>query len=297
MDENDTLVTVIVPTYNSCTTVIETLESIKEQSYRNIELIITDDGSKDETVKFCAEWLSLNGRVFTSYQLLKVEKNTGIPANCNRGLKAAHGTWIKFIAGDDTLKKDCIEININYTWANKQIEILQTDADLYLESFKTENYKSTLPTNFKEFFNLYNGIKQYEFLKNIGYAICSPSIFIKKSVLDEANGFDEDYRIMEDLPLWLKLTKKNIRFFYLPISTVNYRSHDKSVARNGKKYIDAKFAESYLLFLTNYFSKEERTLRIKRNIIKYKCMIMLDKIGLNNKSNFSFIIYSIIDKI
>ena len=294
---NNLLVSVLVVTFNSGTTIIETLESIKRQTYKNIELIITDDGSVDNTINLCKQWLDSNGIFFKNQQLITASANTGIPANCNRGLKAANGVWIKLIAGDDTLKDTCIQINMDYVALNNEIEILQTEADLYIETFVKTNFRNTLPVDFKEFFELSNGEMQYKFLKNVGYAFCSPSIFIKKSTVEKAGGFDERYRFMEDLPLWLKLTKMNIKFFYLPISTVNYRSHDKSVARNGKKYTDTLYAKNYLFFLKSYFPKKERSLRIKRNIIKYNFHIILNKMGLNNSSKFSYLIYALINRI
>ena len=294
---NNLLVSVLVVTFNSGTTIIETLESIKRQTYKNIELIITDDGSVDNTINLCKHWLDSNGIFFKNQQLITASANTGIPANCNRGLKAANGVWIKLIAGDDTLKDTCIQINMDYVALNNEIEILQTKADLYIETFVKTNFRNTLPVDFKEFFELSNGEMQYKFLKNVGYAFCSPSIFIKKSTVEKAGGFDERYRFMEDLPLWLKLTKMNIKFFYLPISTVNYRSHDKSVARNGKKYTDTLYAKNYLFFLKSYFPKKERSLRIKRNIIKYNFHIILNKMGFNNSSKFSYLIYALINRI
>ena len=294
---NNLLVSVIVITFNSGTTIIETLESIKRQTYKNIELIITDDCSTDDTVSICSQWLNINAHLFMHHQLLTVPENTGTPANCNRALKTAKGVWIKFIAGDDTLKENCIEINMDYVTSNNKIEILQTDADLYLETFDAENYKKKLPFDFKDFFDIENGEKQHKFIKDIGNAICSPSIFIKKSTVEKASGFDERYRFMEDLPLWLKLTKINIKFFHLPISTVNYRSHDKSVARNGKKYMDAMFAKDALFFLKTYFSKKEKNFKIKKNIFQLQCLIFLDEKGFNNKSFISKLLYSVVNRI
>ena len=105
MPTNNVLVSVVVLTYNSSTTIIETLNSVKEQTYSNIELIITDDASSDTTIDICRQWLDLNGKYFFNFCLITVEFNTGLPANCNRALNASKGEWIKFIAGDDSLKK------------------------------------------------------------------------------------------------------------------------------------------------------------------------------------------------
>jgi len=84
--KNNPLVSIIVITYNSAKFVLETLESAKAQTYQNIELIISDDGSTDNTVQICREWLKNNKESFVNTELITVEKNTGIPANCNRGV-------------------------------------------------------------------------------------------------------------------------------------------------------------------------------------------------------------------
>ena len=297
MPKNDVLVSVIAVTFNSSSTVIETLDSIKEQTYSNIELIITDDGSSDTTIDICKTWLNLYGKCFHSYELITVECNTGLPANCNRALVASKGEWFKLIAGDDTLKKECIEINMKYISANSEIEILQTDADMYVDFFEEANFKSTLPINFKEFFELQEGKNQYDFFKNVGHPFCTPSIFVKKSIVEQVGGFDERFRFIEDIPLWLNLLKANKKFYYFPVSTVNYRSHDKSVARDGKKYMNAKFAKGSLFFLKTYFPKKERSYRIKRIIRQLKCLIILDELGFNNNSKLSKLLYFVSTKI
>ena len=94
------LISVIVITYNSSSTILETLDSIKRQTYSNIELVVSDDCSKDDTVKKAQNWIldnNINGIVVTT------KKNAGIPANVNKGIKAAKGTLVKIIAGDDIL--------------------------------------------------------------------------------------------------------------------------------------------------------------------------------------------------
>mgnify|MGYP000958323009 FL=1 len=72
-DVNNPLVSIIVVTYNSSLFVRETLESAKRQSYNNIELIITDDASTDDTVKVCREWIANNKNRFVRVELKTVE--------------------------------------------------------------------------------------------------------------------------------------------------------------------------------------------------------------------------------
>ena len=75
------LVSVVLITYNSDRYVLDTLESVKNQSWDNIELIVSDDGSTDDTIFICSNWLYENKDRFFNTELITVAKNTGIPAN------------------------------------------------------------------------------------------------------------------------------------------------------------------------------------------------------------------------
>lgn len=99
------LVSVCIPTYNSAEFIEETLRSVAEQSYSNIEVVVTDDGSTDDTVeqvKTVADSLGL------SIRLDVVEQNQGIAANWNRCLQMASGEYVKLLPADDPLAPDCI---------------------------------------------------------------------------------------------------------------------------------------------------------------------------------------------
>ena len=114
---NSPLVTVAVMTYNSARYVIETLESVKAQTYPNIALIVSDDASQDNTIELVREWISQtsNKERFKGFELLTVPVNKGIPASCNRVLAAAESDWVKFIAGDDILLPNYIDDNIKFS--------------------------------------------------------------------------------------------------------------------------------------------------------------------------------------
>lgn len=108
------LVSVIVLSYRSAETIVETLDSIKNQTYPNIELIVTDDASPDNTVQVVRKWIAENKGALASIKLITSDKNTGLPANINRGLKVAKGTYYKGIAGDDYMTKDAIESYVQF---------------------------------------------------------------------------------------------------------------------------------------------------------------------------------------
>ncbi len=98
-------ISVMVVTYNSEYTIEETLNSVLLQSYgaENIELIITDDCSKDNTVSIIKKWSVYNKNKFYRVVLIENSVNKGVSENCNIGWKACTSNWIKSIGGDDLL--------------------------------------------------------------------------------------------------------------------------------------------------------------------------------------------------
>ena len=117
------LASIVVVTFNSAAYVLETLESAKHQTYRNIELIISDDSSTDNTIGICKKWLLNNKNRFVRTKLITVEKNTGVAANCNRGIANSTSDWIKFSAGDDLLLPNCIQDNMDFVINNPDVKV------------------------------------------------------------------------------------------------------------------------------------------------------------------------------
>lgn len=107
-------ISVIVPTYNSSKFFKATLESVKEQNYSNIELIVSDDCSTDNTVLLFEKWIKENQRIFKNAILITSPINTGLTKNCNRAFNSAKGEWIKYIEGDDLLNANCIQNYVDY---------------------------------------------------------------------------------------------------------------------------------------------------------------------------------------
>lgn len=89
-NKREPLVSVVVVIYNSSQTVIETLESIKAQTYKNIELVISDDDSKDTSVEICKKWVEKNKNRFVRTKIITHTPNTGTSANMNREIGRAH---------------------------------------------------------------------------------------------------------------------------------------------------------------------------------------------------------------
>lgn len=252
---NNPLVSVCVITYNSSKYVLETLESVKNQIYRNIELIVSDDCSTDNTVEICRDWLVRNEKCFVQAKLITSTINTGVPANCNRGFKAARGKWIKAIAGDDVLVTDGIE---NF--------IRQYDGEDYIIAGNYQNFQTSSKGErllYKEIGPSARVIKIYNFPVRKQYEkmlrecfVTAPSVIFRRDLFDLIGYFDESFRMMEDRPFWLKSLSNGYRISYVPILMSYYRKEHSSIT--SRKYT----------FFNVSFYKESQRLK-KESILPY----------------------------
>jgi len=237
------LVSVIVVTFNSSKYVLETLESIKLQSYKNIELIITDDCSRDNTVEICKIWIETNRNRFLNTKLVTSIKNTGIAVNCNRGLYAAEGLWIKLIAGDDLLEKECIRTNVS--------ALCKTGRFFSFSKFTVlTDDKSVKEKIEREYENGYYNFQgnQLDNLMNNGYYFPSVTFFAKACILKQIGGFNENYPFQEDYPMWFKILKSGYEFCFIDSVTIFYRVHGNSVYRNNGIVVNKHWHQSFKKF-------------------------------------------------
>ena len=215
------LVSVVVLTYNSYNTILDTLDSIALQTYKNIELIISDDASQDDTIGRCRDWCNKNNNHFIRVEVIESNSNTGVACNCNRAISSVKGEWTKFIAGDDILLPDCIEKNIIHVNKNSNINVLFSNAIKFRTKNNTREYLDKVP--YCEEITYFSLTSQQQ-LKQL-YAECflpAPTSFIKSDIFLKYN-FDENYPYMEDWPYWIKLTSNGYQLSYMDEDTVLYR--------------------------------------------------------------------------
>lgn len=228
---SEPLVSIMVMTYNSEKYLLETLESAGSQSYRNIELIISDDCSADNTVGLAESWIHKNKDRFVRTIVIKSGINTGIPANCNRGVKASMGEWLKIIAGDDILLDTCISSNVDVIRNNPGIRFLASD--MFYINAEGENVEcgdQRYEAIRKYFFSLHTE-KQLKLYARVPLFLNSPSFFIHNATLQEINYFDEEFRLYDDLPMIFRILEKGIRIDFYNRKTVKYRIYPDSLSR------------------------------------------------------------------
>ncbi len=288
---------VAVTTYNSSQYVIETLESVFNQSHQEIELIISDDFSTDNTIEVVESWIDRTDvkKRFDSIQLLKVTKNTGISANCNRMLKACQSEYIKMIAGDDILFPKCLEENLNFVLENPKANIIFSKVEVYKNDFQKINLIRVSPDVFPVQFmgEEISAESQFKMLLVSDRIKFTPSFFFKKEAIIKIGGYDEQNRLIEDYPMWLKLTKSGEKLYFFDKVTVGYRAHEKSLSNSGEATL---FQISYRtnfqvrkLFVFQYLSK----LDIANEYFIFFLQQSFDFFGLNKKNIFSIALYKL----
>lgn len=242
------LVSVAVITYNSSKTVVETLDSIFNQTYQNLELIVSDDCSTDNTVDICQEWINAHKERFFRMELLTVGANTGISANMNRAERACQGEWVKPIAGDDVLFESCIGTCVSYILEHPETVYLFAKLSPFREN-KGEKCNVDISINY-DFF-LWPIDEQYHYLVFKHNLVPAPTAFYNRVQVNNL-GITNDERIpmMEDWPKWLNLLKKRVRFQFISKELVKYRLSEKSVSNSEQKCL--AFRKSLALFYLYY---------------------------------------------
>jgi alpha-1,3-rhamnosyltransferase len=251
------LVSIIVITYNSSKYVLETLESAKAQTYQNIELIVSDDCSTDDTVEICRKWIEDNRDRFVRTELITFEKNTGIPANCNRSFKAAQGEWVKAIAGDDLLKFNCIEIFMKFITENtyRTAKCVFSLQQSFQDSFHKNNFKNIEPLVDNHVLYSPNSTakEQFKSLIRLEKSIPGPTSFFNRKLVEDIGWFFEKYTLLEDFPLYLRILESGNKIFFINDITVYYRIHSESITKIDRQIkVITDFDISWNNFLRDY---------------------------------------------
>lgn len=245
MEDYRPLVSVNVLMYNSSRYIIETLESIKAQTYQNIELIMSDDKSTDNTVQICEDWISRNKYRFVSYKILVPEHNTGQSGNYNRAFNAGTGEWVKEIDGDDLLMPDCIQDFVDYVQSNPESKYIFGKVQLIGDKDTLQLYHNPFDYTF---FSL-SPHRQLQILLSDNNCIPSPGAFYNRRLIKEI-GFECDERIplLEDWPKWINLLNKGVAFSFLDKDVAFYR------VGNGisTSAMSTNYYGSYTLFVLLY---------------------------------------------
>lgn len=251
---NSPLVSVVMASFNSSKFIIDSIDSVLTQSYRNLELIIVDDGSTDSTVELILGKQKQDPRIF--FYQLKHSGNPSIPRN--HGLKNAKGEYVAFIDSDDLWTKRKIEIQIKAFKVNPKFSFLYGASVSFGDVNMLSSKYELLPLPFR-------AAENHHQLLTIGNTIPLSSVMARKDLLLQVNGFDEDPQLkVEDYDLWIRLSEKS-DFKFICALLVYYRVHSNQFSLNWQ---EQSRRLNYLAIKRNLNLPEHNRLRDKGLVIK-----------------------------
>lgn len=267
------LVSVCIPTRNGEKFLEEALLSIEDQSYRNIEVVISDDCSKDSTLSLCEKFRDRNKFNVKIYS----HKPTGIGANWNNCLKFSNGSYIKFLFQDDILLPGCIEQMVSVLEEKDDIALVACQRNILIDG-SGENWQkewiyrySNLQRNLKlpEFeFNVLDRriLGHPEFVKDPFNKIGEPTaVLFRRALLDAIGNFREDLHIILDLEFYYRVLK-NHKIAILNKELVKFRLHnDQASKKEVRRHLNEQKIFKKLLFKDYFWAVN---LIQKRNLLK-----------------------------
>ena len=242
------LVTVILLSYKNVKGIYETVDSILNQDYENIEIIISDDGTPDfekEEVKILAYIHERKRDNIKSVIMNTLKVNVGTVRNINSAIMRSNGKYIKLISAEDCLNAssvltkyvDFMEQNeYNIVFAKMRGVTLQGEYQYVLAScesdydlLKSYNTEQTLKRLFKKNF------------------LPAPASFFDRELFDKYGMFKEDTRLVEDYPYWIYLSLNNVEFGYLDEVLIDYR-----LANSGAGSYSVAFMKDLFVIYNKY---------------------------------------------
>ena len=204
------LVSVIVATYNCAHYIEATLDSVYRQTYRDIELVVTDDCSKDDSVAVASRWVETHKDRFVRTIQTHTASNSGVTANYNAGLKEAQGEWIKCLDGDDILPDNAIEVYVRHYTEHPEFPVWYANEQPFDDKGnKGIVNKTVLPE--------VSARKQMIYLLNHRLlGICTATNFIQREIFVTQGGFDSRYPMYQDGSPFLQALAEG-----KPVGTIN----------------------------------------------------------------------------
>ncbi|MCB0170099.1 MAG: glycosyltransferase [Anaerolineae bacterium] len=245
MPSTKPLVSIIIMSYNYGQYIGQTIESILAQTYDNWELIISDDGSTDNSLEVI--------RAFNDnrIKLIKSKENEGACAAYNKAYKLCMGKYFTSLDADDYIKSDKLEKQVDFLEAHPDIDILGT----YVVEVDEAGMTTVSKFKFEEWFNQPYDLNQFEnwIWQN---HLCHSSVLIRKSTHDRIGEFSNQLIYLPDYEFWVRCLVNNVKFAVLNDKLTYYRSHSNSVShnKNTDRFL-SEFTYIFCVYIKPYLQK------------------------------------------
>lgn len=241
------LFSVIITNYNQWEYIFNAINSVIKQDYNNIELIITDDASKNFDSEQIKRYLSKSK--IKNIKFILNEKNIGTVKTLFKGLKECSGEYILFFAADDELNDKKILSTFASNFKNSEINIVSSICNIC--DNKLENVKFEFPTRKEiEKINNLTSFEQYKLLLD-GTIVAPGATAFRSKIIKKREYLNSKNKYIEDWELFLKLTFHNQKIYVLEKYGLNHRGGGISENKN----LSLSMKKSYLKDFDNIFKK------------------------------------------
>lgn len=254
------LVSIIVPAHNAENLISETIESVLQQTYQNWEMVITDDGSTDNTIKVIEGYAEKDQRI----KLIRFEKNTGLAAKVrNASMKKAKGEYFAFLDADDLFHPRKLEKQILYFQENPEVDALCTWYHIVGESERAKKFKKML-WRFSE--------TKVTIDQILSQAMQTSTVIMKRKCFEETGGMDERESLVsgQDYEFFVRIVAR-YNAHRIPEDLMGYRVADIGESLSSSRFQNEKRRKRELSILEALKDKkilEEKHLK-KREAIMY----------------------------
>jgi glycosyltransferase involved in cell wall biosynthesis len=220
------VVSVIIPSYNHQQYIREAVQSVLNQSFTDLEVVIVDDGSKDKTVAEIKKIKDPRVRLFTFRQ------NKGACTAANFALSKARGKFIAMLSSDDVFESNKLAKQVEYLRKHPQVGAVFSRATIINQQsqpFKKKHFYQTI-------FDQPNRT-QTEWLRFFFYnanCLCHPSALIRRKVYTKIGEYDPRFAQLPDLHFWIRLVKK-FPIHIMSDRLIRFRVHDTNVSGDTSK--------------------------------------------------------------
>ena len=234
-------VSIIIPVYNGEKYIEYAIDSALRQTYKNIEIIVVNDGSTDKTEDICKRYKN-------TIKYIKKD-NGGVSTALNIGIKNMTGDYFSWLSHDDIYFPEKIEFEVNYL---KENQLEETNTILYSNYMLIDaEGKETDKIEYDSI--LLNRDSAYAITKG---AIDGLSLLIPRKAFEEVGLFDEKLRCLQDYKLWFEMYKKEYKFHHIPNILVATRVHKDQATNCNPKMKTEGIA--FWLDVVNYFNDSEK---------------------------------------
>jgi glycosyltransferase involved in cell wall biosynthesis len=243
-------VSVLTSCYNASRYLAEAIESILEQTFKDFEFILIDDGSADNTVEIIRQYEKKDKRI------VRIEKaHTGLTDSLNLGLGMARGTWIARLDADDLALKNRLEEQVNYVLNNKDIVLLGTGC-IVIDENGVEIRRKTYPSSNANLLKcIFNG----------GSPFPHSSVLFRRDEVQRMGGYRPRFNMVEDVDLWLRLSSEG-QIASLKMPLIKLRKHTASISSGQTKSLGL----AYALLLSYNFTKQNHPNPIEQDEMHYQ---------------------------